>query len=402
MKFHVVLEDQQGLIFPCPRLAHGLPVDRFRVGEAAKLATVVVLTGVFEVGAIGLAFARIVGLGVAIGVAVGWTAAAINRAVRGTQVLFVCSLFAPYSAYFLAEHAGASGVIAVVIAGFVASWRLHYISPESRVDLYASWDQLSFVLNAVMFLFVGLEVPHRLQAAVETAPGILGSALGISAAVIAARFVWIFPGAYLPLWLLPRLRRFEGGYPDPRAVLLGAWCGVRGAVSLAAALSIPLALRDGTAFPGRAEIVTCTLVVILVTLIGQGLTLLPLVRRLGLSDADPTDVEVLSAGGAVLSGEPDVSFNLGMTIGSLARWETGGALARFFHLGTTVPRTPFRAHLEIRGAAASHPADLSLSGARSGFGHEQHSRDQRGGSGDPGRTGRERTDCRVLSRAEER
>jgi len=265
------------------------------------LATVVVLTGVFEVGAIGLAFARIVGLGVAIGVAVGWTAAAINRAVRGTQVLFVCSLFAPYSAYFLAEHAGASGVIAVVIAGFVASWRLHYISPESRVDLYASWDQLSFVLNAVMFLFVGLEVPHRLQAAVETAPGILGSALGISAAVIAARFVWIFPGAYLPLWLLPRLRRFEGGYPDPRAVLLGAWCGVRGAVSLAAALSIPLALRDGTAFPGRAEIVTCTLVVILVTLIGQGLTLLPLVRRLGLSDADPTDVEVLSAREAMLN-----------------------------------------------------------------------------------------------------
>jgi len=152
-----------------------------------------------------------------------------------------------------------------------------------------------------MFLFVGLEVPHRLQAAVETAPGILGSALGISAAVIAARFVWIFPGAYLPLWLLPRLRRFEGGYPDPRAVLLGAWCGVRGAVSLAAALSIPLALRDGTAFPGRAEIVTCTLVVILVTLIGQGLTLLPLVRRLGLSDADPTDVEVLSAREAMLN-----------------------------------------------------------------------------------------------------
>jgi len=137
-----------------------------------------------------------------------------------------------------------------------------------------------------MFLFVGLEVPHRLQAAVETAPGILGSALGISAAVIAARFVWIFPGAYLPLWLLPRLRRFEGGYPDPRAVLLGAWCGVRGAVSLAAALSIPLALRDGTAFPGRAEIVTCTLVVILVTLIGQGLTLLPLVRRLREAMAD--------------------------------------------------------------------------------------------------------------------
>src|SRR5262245_37196972 len=259
------------------------------------LATVVVLTGVFEPGAIGLAFARIVGVGVAVGIAVGWTAAAINRAVRGTQVLFVFSLFAPYAAYFLAEHAGASGVLAVVIAGFVASWRLHYISPESRVDLYASCDQLAFLLNAVMFLFVGLELPLRLEQAVSTVPEILGSALWISAAVIATRFVWMLPGAYLPLWLSPRLRRFEGGYPDPRAVLLGAWCGVRGAVSLAAALSVPFLLPDGTPFPGRAAIVTCTLVVILVTLIGQGLTLLPLVRGLGLSDSDPTDTELLRA-----------------------------------------------------------------------------------------------------------
>src|SRR5262249_60928021 len=93
----------------------------------------------------------------------------------------------------------------------------------------------------------------------------------------------------------PRLPRYEGACPDPRAVLLGAWCGVRGAVSLAAALSVPHLLRDGTAFPGRSEIVACTLVVILVTLIGQGLTLLPLVRRLGLSDADPTDAEVRRA-----------------------------------------------------------------------------------------------------------
>src|SRR5262245_56611674 len=259
------------------------------------LATVVVTTGVFEAGAIGLAFARIVGLGVAIGVAVGWTASALNRVVRGTQVLFVLSLVAPYAAYFLAEDAGASGVIAVVIAGFVASVRLHYIAPESRVDLYASWNQLSFLLNGVMFLFVGLAAPHRLEQAVEAAPGILWSALGISAAVIAARFAWMFPGAYLPPSLLPGLREFEGGYPEPRAVVLAAWCGVRGAVSLAAALSVPFLLPDGTPFPGRAEIVTSTLVVILVTLLGQVLTMLPLVRYLGLSDADPSDVEMLRA-----------------------------------------------------------------------------------------------------------
>jgi len=265
------------------------------------LATAVVLTGVFEAGRIGLSFARIAGFGIVIGTVVGLVAAKINYSVRGTQVLFVFSLLVPYAAYFLAENAGASGVLAVVIAGFIASWRVHYIAPESRVELYSSWDQLAFLLNALMFLYVGLEAPERLKRAIETVPGIVGFALLIGVAVILARFVWVFPGAYLPLWLSPRLRRREGGYPSPRGVTLASWCGVRGAVSLAAALSLPVSLNDGTPFPGRPEIIACTLVVILVTLIGQGLTLLPLVYRLGLSDADPTDAEVRRAREAMLS-----------------------------------------------------------------------------------------------------
>ncbi|HME71542.1 MAG TPA: Na+/H+ antiporter [Myxococcota bacterium] len=267
----------------------------------AGLATVVVLTGAFEAGSIGLSFARIAGMGVMIGAAVGWAAATINRYVRGTQLLFALSLLAPYVAYFLADHVGASGVLAVVIAGFVASWRLHYIAPESRLELYFSWDQLSFMLNAVMFLFVGLETPRRLHQAISTVPGIIGIALLVSMAVIGARLGWIFPVAYVPLWFSRRLRQREGGYPDVRSVVLGAWCGLRGAVSLAAALSVPVLLWDGRPFPGRAEIIACTLVVIMVTLIGQGVTLVPLVQRLGLSDADPTDLEVRRAHAAMLS-----------------------------------------------------------------------------------------------------
>jgi monovalent cation/hydrogen antiporter len=267
----------------------------------AGLAGVVVLTGVFDAGQIGLSFARIVGLGVVVGAGVGLAAATINYFVRGTHVLFAFSLLAPYAAYSLAEHAGASGVLSVVIAGFVASWRLHYIAPESRVALYSSWEQLAFLLNALMFLYVGLEAPGRLKQAIEAGPGIIESAFVISAAVILARFVWIFPGAYLPLWLSPRLRRREGGYPSVRGVILASWCGVRGAVSLAAALSIPLTLMDGSPFPGHAEIVACTLVVILVTLIGQGVTLVPLVRWLGVSDADLTEDEVRRAREAMLS-----------------------------------------------------------------------------------------------------
>jgi NhaP-type Na+/H+ and K+/H+ antiporter len=241
-----------------------------------SLATVVVMTGTFEAGRIGLRFAQIAGYGILIGAAVGFAAARLNSVVRGTNVLFAFSLVAPYAAYFFAEHAGASGVLAVVIAGFVASWRLHAIAPDSRVELYSSWDQLTFVLNALMFLYVGLETPHRLTQAFDAmgthaAGGVLiGVALLISLAVILARVVWVFPGAYIPLALFPKIREREGGYPRPRAVALATWCGVRGAVSLAAALSIPQMLPNGDPFPGRAEIIACTLVVILVTLIGQG------------------------------------------------------------------------------------------------------------------------------------
>ena len=260
-----------------------------------ELATVVVLTGAFDAGHIAVDFARIAGLGVAIGVVVGLTAARLNQAVRGTPILFAFSLVAPYTAYFLAERVGASGVLAVVIAGFVASWRVHYIAPESRVALYASWEQLEFLLNALMFVYIGLETPVRLVQAVETMPGIARVALLIIATVILARIVWILPNAYLPLWLWPRLRRREGTYPSLKAVALVSWCGVRGAVSLAAALSLPLTLADGSPFPGREQIVACTLAVILVTLIGQGTTLLPLARRLGLEDAEPPEEEARKA-----------------------------------------------------------------------------------------------------------
>jgi len=256
-----------------------------------ELATVVVLTGAFHTWEIGVGFARIAGLGVVIGVAIGLAAARFNQVVRGTPILFAFSLVAPYTAYFLAERAGASGVLAVVIAGFVASWRVYSIAPESRVALYASWEQLEFLLNALMFVYIGLETPTRLVQAVETMPGIVRVAFLVSVTVLLARIVWILPNAYLPLWLWPRLRRREGTYPSLKAVALVSWCGVRGAVSLAAALSLPLTLPDGSPFPGREQIVACTLAVILVTLIGQGTTLLPLARRLGLEDAEPAEAE---------------------------------------------------------------------------------------------------------------
>lgn len=266
-----------------------------------QLAMIVVLTGVFESGAIATGFARIAGLGIAIGAAVGLMAVGLNARLRGTAVLFVVSLFAPYLAFALAEAAGASGVLAVVVAGFVASWRIDLIAPESRAGLYAHWDIVTFLLNALMFLFVGLEIPRRLGSEAPTMIGPLGTGLAIAAVVIVARIVWFWPAAYVPLWLFPRLRAKEGGYPDPRAVVLGGWCGVRGAVSLAAALALPHALPGGAPFPGQTEIETAVLVTIVVTLIGQGSTLAPLVRVLRLPSDPTTEAEIRKAREAMLT-----------------------------------------------------------------------------------------------------
>jgi len=274
-----------------------------------QLAMIVVLTGVFEAGTVAVQFVRIAGLGVATGVIVGLVAVGINMRLRGTAPLFVFSLFAPYLAFELAERLGASGVLAVVVAGFVASWRLNVIPPESRVDLTGMWEVLTFGLNGLMFLFVGLEIPRHLGAGPGAAPFPKGTGLAIAVVVILARIVWIWPAAYIPLWLLPRMRKKEGGYPPPRAVVLGSWCGVRGAVSLAAALALPQALPGGAPFPGRGQIEAVVLVTIVVTLLGQGWTLGPLVRWLRLP-SDPTTEsevrrareEILAAGVARLDG----------------------------------------------------------------------------------------------------
>ena len=266
-----------------------------------QLAMIVVLTGAFEAGAIATDFARIAGLGVVTGVAVGLLAVTLNARLRGTAVLFVFSLCAPYLAFAVAETVGASGVLAVVVAGFVASWRLNLIAPESRVDLYGAWDVLTFMLNALMFLFVGLEIPRRLGTAAATMLGPLGTSLAIGAVVILARLAWVWPSAYVPLWLFPRVRAREGGYPAPRAVVLAGWCGVRGAVSLAAALALPHTLPSGAPFPGVAEIEGAVLVTIVVTLIGQGATLGPLVRWLRLPSDPTTESETRKAREAMLA-----------------------------------------------------------------------------------------------------
>ena len=266
-----------------------------------QIGVAVALSGVFEVGGVAVDFLRVAGLGVLIGVAVGWLAVFANRRIADVPTLFVLSLTAPYVAYFVAAWANASGVLAVVIAGFFAAWRIHVLRGEARVQLYVSWGLFVYVLNGLCFAFVGMHTPSLLQSFAQAERReLLVAGLAVSAAVIAVRVLWCFPNAYWPVLVSPALRRREGGLPTWRGVTIVSWCGARGAVSLAAALSLPLTLDDGAPFPGRTEILACTLCVILVTLFVQASTLSPLIRLLGLRADEDTAVEVRHARETVL------------------------------------------------------------------------------------------------------
>jgi CPA1 family monovalent cation:H+ antiporter len=265
-----------------------------------QICLALLLTGAFELGEIAARFSWVTGGGIAVGLGVGIVFAALNRRVRETRALFVLSLVSPYLAALLGLELGVSGVLAVVVAGFFVAWRVHHIEPASRAALYGVWDQLVFLLNALSFLYIGLEVP-RLVAAREHEAGALAGALAIAVVVMLTRFAYIFPNAYLMLFLDPRRRALEGGYPPLRNVVVVSWCGVRGSVSLAAALALPQSLADGAPFPGRELIVFVTLVVVLVTLFAQGLTLGPLVRWLRIQAGEETEEEVRRAREAVLA-----------------------------------------------------------------------------------------------------
>jgi CPA1 family monovalent cation:H+ antiporter len=265
-----------------------------------QLGVAVALSGVFHAGDAALSFAWVAGGGVVAGLAVGIVFAWVNTWRLESAVLFTCSLLAPYLAFAAAAAAGASGVLAVVVAGFLVSWRIHDIRPASRLALFATWEQLVFVLNGFCFIFIGLETPRLLRSlgAAGTWP-VTGAAL-IALTVIVLRIAWCVPGAYVPLWISARMRGREGGYPALREVFVLSWCGMRGVVSLAAALALPPYLADGQPFPGRDLIIFCTLAVIFSTLVVQGLSLLPLIRLLGIRDDAADADEIRHAREAVL------------------------------------------------------------------------------------------------------
>jgi monovalent cation/hydrogen antiporter len=258
---------------------------------AYRFAVAAVVTGAFSLWIAGAQFLISVVAGVAIGLAVGWTLVQVWRRIDDPVLGIILSLLAPYAAYLSADRVlHVSGVLAVAVAGIYAGRRSsEVISAAARVQAVAVWDLVIFILNGLAFILIGLQLRQVLaglrgESAWELA--LFGAV--ISLAVIVGRFAWVFPATYLPRLLSRRVRRRE---PNPgwRHVVVVAWTGMRGVVSLAAALSIPLTVAGGGLFPHRDLILFLTFCVILVTLVVQGLTLPLLLRALGVA-ADGSEV----------------------------------------------------------------------------------------------------------------
>jgi CPA1 family monovalent cation:H+ antiporter len=220
------------------------------------------------------------------GIGVGWVMLRLRRWVGDPRVEILLSLLTPFVAYLPPEQMGGSGVLATVTAGLYISWNgLRLISADTRLQGIFFWDFLIYLVEGMVFLITGLQARAVLAGVGGySASALAVSAVTVSAVVIVARFVWTFPATYLPRWLLPALRRRDPA-PSWQSPFVLSFTGVRGIVSLAAALAIPLVTASGEAFPDRDLILFLTFVVILVTLVGQGLTLPAVIRALGLANA---------------------------------------------------------------------------------------------------------------------
>ncbi|MFL5844405.1 MAG: Na+/H+ antiporter [Solirubrobacteraceae bacterium] len=252
---------------------------------AYRFAIVAVVSGTFSLSDAVLDFVVSVVGGVAIGLAVGWVVRQVRRRLDDPPSEITVSIFTGYLAYLPAEAAGVSAVLAAVTVGLYMGWYTPELTTaEMRLRGVAVWELLLFVLNAILFVFIGLQLPTIISDLSGTsATALIGYALAVCATVIVVRFAWVFAATYLP-------RAFSRGGADKDELPPWQWpalvgyTGMRGAVSLAAALAIPLTTDTGEPFPQRALIIFLAFTVIFATLVLQGLSLPALIRALGFCD----------------------------------------------------------------------------------------------------------------------
>src|SRR5258707_1748901 len=235
----------------------------------------------------------LIAAGLAIGFLLGLVVEWFERRIDDGPIEIVVSILTPYAAYLAAESARASGVLAVVACGlYLSRQSSEFFSASVRIQTWAVWDSLTFAVNGLVFVLIGLQLPHVLA-------GIRGYSLWdlvlygalFSAIVIILRLLWMFPATKLAYFIRTRILGQKYAIPNAKQVFVVGWTGMRGVVALAAAISLPEALPDGSPFPQRNLIIFLTFCVILVTLVLQGLTLPPLIRALGLAGKGGTEDE---------------------------------------------------------------------------------------------------------------
>jgi monovalent cation/hydrogen antiporter len=248
-----------------------------------RFAIAAVGTGLFSFGAAAGTFVLIVIGEIAYGIAIGWLSLRLRRWAQDPRVEITLSLMTPYAAFLVPAHLGGSGVLATVATGLFVSWNGPLLIPAAtRLQGIFFWDLLIYLLESLIFLVTGLQLRTLLDRPdiVPLSQPILGVLLTVIVLIV-TRFVWVYPAAYLPRWLSEKVARRDP-LPPWQTIFFIAFVGVRGVVSLAAALAIPLTVSSGAPFPYRDLILFITFGVIVVTLVGQGLSLPSVVRWLGL------------------------------------------------------------------------------------------------------------------------
>ncbi len=250
---------------------------------AYKFAVAAVVTGSFSLASAGPQFLLTGVGGVAVGVVAGIAVSAVRRRLDDPLTEITISLLTAYAAYLPAEELGFSGVLAAVTVGIWLGWQASELTTHTtRLQLNAIWETLQFLLNALLFVLIGLQLPVALEGLEQSPASLLGYGALIGFTVIVVRLVWVFGLAALPR----KLSGVRRGQPltDIDQVSVVAWAGMRGAVSLAAALAIPLETDAGGPFPARDLIIFLTFATILATLVFQGVTMPAVIRGLGIED----------------------------------------------------------------------------------------------------------------------
>jgi len=282
---------------PIPRRIISVLLGESLVNDASALilyrgAVAALITGAFSPGELVVRFFVDATVGVLLGLLVGWVIVWAARRTDDPLAETALTLLGPYLAWTAGEYLHVSAVLACVAGGIYLRQHLSLVvAPASRIQARAVWDLFLFGLNSLVFLLLGAEFGDLLQAVPGRTLLTVGrSGLLIAGLVIVVRLAWVPVAAAVPRWLSPALRARDPMPSWPAMFILG-WTSMRGMVSLAAALALPLLTDTGLPTPFRAEIILVTVIVILITLVLQGLTLLPLFGRLRFPPDDGPRVE---------------------------------------------------------------------------------------------------------------